>query len=82
MSFSVEFTARSRQHALDRLEAFKGSMPVTVFDYLAIGINNLPPPPRDHQQIVYVKAYGHLCSGGDYETSTATIEIKPTLIPD
>jgi len=82
MSFRVEFTARSRNHALRLLEVHKEALSAPVFDFLAIGINNLPPPPRDHSQVVYVKAFGHLCSGGDYALSSAELEIKPTLIPD
>lgn len=82
MSFRVEFTARSRNHALQLLETHKASLPAPVFDFVSIGINNLPPQPRDHSQIVYVKAFGHLCSGGDYALSSAEIEVKPTTIPD
>lgn len=82
MSFHVEFLALSRSHALRLLETHKASLPAPVFDFVAIGINNLPPPPREHSQVVYVKAFGHLCSGGDYALSSAQIEVKPTIIPD
>jgi hypothetical protein len=82
MSFRVQFMARSRKQALQLLEAHKASLPAPVFDFLAIGLNNLPPAPRDFSQVVSVKAIGHLCSGGDYATSAAEIEIKPTNIPD
>lgn len=82
MSFNVEFVARSRSHALQLLERHKAALPAPVFDFVAIGINTLPPPRRDFSQIVSVKAVGHLCSGGDYAVSTAQIEIKPTEIPD
>jgi hypothetical protein len=82
MSFRVEFTARSRTHALQLLETYKTSLPAPMFDFIAIGINNLPPAPRENSQIVYVKAFGHLCSGGDYAVTSAEIEIRPTLIPD
>lgn len=82
MSFHVEFLALSRNHALRLLETHKASLPAPVFDFVAVGINNLPPPPREHSQVVYVKAFGHLCSGGDYALSSAEIEVKPTIVPD
>lgn len=82
MSFRVEFLALSRNQALRTLETYKASMPAPVFDFVAIGINNLPPQPRDHSQVVYVKAFGHLCSGGDYAVSSAEIEVKATNVPD
>ena len=82
MSFHFEFTARSRNHALTLLETHKAHLPAPVFDYLAIAINNLPPPMRDTSQIVQVKAVGHLCSGGDGAWSTAQLEVKPVTIPD
>lgn len=82
MSFRVEFTALSRNHALRLLETHKASLPAPVFDFVAIGINNLPPQHRDHSQIVTVKAFGHLCSGGDYAVSSAEIEVKATDVPD
>lgn len=82
MSFRVEFTALSRNQALRLLEQHKTGLPAPVFDFVAIGINNLPPQPRDHSQVVTVKAIGHLCSGGDYATSSAEIEVKATNVPD
>lgn len=82
MSFHVTFTARSRCHALQLLEPHKPYLPAPVFDYLAIAINNLPPPSRDTSQAVRVKAIGHLCSGGDGSHSTAQLEVEPLTIPD
>lgn len=43
MSFSVEYTAHSKEHALQLLDRHKPSLPFPVFDYLAVAINNLQP---------------------------------------
>lgn len=82
MSFHVAFTGRSRNHALQLLEVHKAQLPAPVFDYLAIAINNLPPPSRDSSMAVRVKAHGHLCSGGDGAHSSATVDVEPLTIPD
>lgn len=82
MSFRVQFMARSRCHALQLLEDHKSHLPAPVFDFVAIALNNLPPPRRDFSQAVAVKAFGHLCSGGDHAVSSGEIEVKPIEIPD
>ncbi|MBW7968123.1 hypothetical protein [Bradyrhizobium sp. BR 10289] len=82
MSFFTTFTGRSRTHALQLLEKQKAHLPVPVFDYIAIAINNLPPPSRESSMAVRVKAQGHLCSGGDGPYSTLSIEVEPLIIPD
>lgn len=83
MSFSIEFTARSRSHALQMLETHKAHLPAPVFDYLAIAINNLPPTRDGFMRAVHVKAHGHLCSGPGWSPcSTAQIEVRPIEIPD
>lgn len=82
MSFRVQFMARSRCHALQLLEGHKSHLPAPVFDFIAIALNTLPPPRRDFSQAVAVKAFGHLCSGGESAVSSGDIEVKSIDIPD
>ncbi|MET4206858.1 hypothetical protein [Bradyrhizobium sp. LA2.1] len=80
MSFYVEFTGRSRTHALQLLETRKASLPAVVVDFIGVALKSMPKPPDFNQQIIAVKAQGHLMSNGDF--TLQLLEIKPTLIPD
>lgn len=74
MSFSTEFHAATRSAALEIVRNTHLPEPVRAFIELAIA--GLRPADEDKPRVVHVKAHGHLCSGSDYEVSTATIEVQ------
>lgn len=83
MSFSTEFTARSRNHALQMLETQKAHLPAPIFDFIAIAINNMQPPRDGFTRAVVVKAHGHLCAGAQWSPhSTIQLEVRPIDIPE
>lgn len=82
MSFSVQFQARSRLHALRLLDQRAAQLPTSVLAFIKISIENLPPV-RDAQRFILVEASGHLCdSASSFQTSSATIKVQPIDIPD
>lgn len=82
MSFSLNFTARSRLHALRLLEKHAASLPTPVLNFVKTAIENAIPP-KDCQRVFQVEASGHLCDGsGSYAASSATIKVTPVDIPD
>jgi hypothetical protein len=82
MSFSISFTARSRNHALRLLTERSSGLPTSVLSFLKVSLENLLPP-KDAQRVIQVEAYGHLCdSSGSSPVSNATIKVTPIDIPD
>jgi hypothetical protein len=82
MSFSINFAARSRAHALRLLEQRAAQLPTSVLCFLKISLENLQPP-KDAQRTILVEAVGHLCDGaGSSAISNATIKVTPIDIPD
>ena len=83
MSFSIEFHARSRVHALRLLEVHKSSVPAPVFAFIQTAIAGQSPLKEGATRSIHVKAHGHLCdSDGSYSVSNAEISVKPIDIPD
>ena len=83
MSFSVEFHARSREHAKRLLDVYSAQLPTSVLNFVKASIDGLPPLRDGYGRIVHVKANGHLCnSDGSYAVSTANIAVTPIEIPD
>jgi hypothetical protein len=82
MSFSVNFAARSRAHALRLLEQRAAQLPTSVLCFLKTSLENLQPP-KDAQRTILVEASGHLCDGaGSFASSNATIKVSAIDIPD
>lgn len=82
MSFSLNFTARSRLHALRLLDLHSGSLPTPVLAFVKLSIENMPPA-RDAQRIIQVEVSGHLSdSGSSYQNSFTNIKVTPIDIPD
>lgn len=81
MSFSVNFNARSRAHALRLLEQRAAQLPTPVLSFIKTALENLAPV-RDAQRFILVEAYGHLCDAGSSPVSNATIKVTPIDIPD
>jgi hypothetical protein len=73
MSFSLEFTAKNKYEANQLLaRAYApGSVKAFIEQHLAC-----LKEEQGKEVPIYVKAQGHLYSGTDYETSTATIEVR------
>jgi hypothetical protein len=83
MSFSVEFHARSREHAKRLLDLHSSQLPTSVLSFVKASVDGLPPLRDGFSRIVHVKANGHLCnSDGSYAVSTATVAVTPIEIPD
>lgn len=83
MSFSIEFYARSRAHALRQLEIYNNSAPGPVVAFIKAAIENQTPLREGATRIFYVKAHGHLCDrDGSYAVSNAEILVRPIDIPD
>lgn len=82
-SFSFDFLARDKSHALAIIESYRGRpsimVPACVLDFLEQGVKGLPEPKTsDSVAAIKVSAQGHLCSGeGSYEVSSAQITITP-----
>lgn len=74
MSFSIEFNAASKADAATLID--QGSVPDTISTFLKIALQGVKEDAP-----VYVKANGHLCIGGtgDYNVSSATIEVRPLV---
>jgi hypothetical protein len=82
MSFSLNFNARSRNHALRLLELHAAQLPTPVLSFIKTALENLQPPVNA-QRIILVEAFGHLCdSGSSCFPSNATIKVTPIDIPD
>jgi hypothetical protein len=82
MSFSLNFAARSRNHALRLLEQRAAQLPTPVLSFIKASLENLAPP-KDAQRTILVEASGHLCdSDGSFAISNATIKVTPIDIPD
>lgn len=82
MSFSLNYTARSRAHALRLLEQNAKSLPLPVLSFIKTSLENMQPA-KDAQRVIVVEVSGHLCSGSDlYAHSSATIKVMPIDIPD
>jgi hypothetical protein len=80
MSFSFEFNARSRKHALELL-AGQTNVPDTVRAFVKTAIENIQPPAAGYLRLVLVKAHGHLCEGGTWSPhSSASITVQPVDI--
>lgn len=82
MSFSVQFNARSRLHALRLLEQRSSGLPTQVLSLLKTSIENIQPL-KDHQRAIQVEAHGHVCdSSSSSPNSNATIKVTAIDIPD
>jgi hypothetical protein len=82
MSFSIEFKARSRSHALRVLEQRAASLPTSVLNAIKISLEH-SPAPQDHQRAFIVEAHGHLCDGPSSSPHTSfTVKVTPIDIPD
>lgn len=82
MSFSLQFTARSRAHALRLLEQQASGLPTSVLSFIKTALEN-GFPPKDAQRVFQVEAFGHLCnSSSSSPASNCTIKITPIEIPD
>lgn len=79
MSFSFNFIARSRQHALELLgRQSAANCPETVRSFVAIAIENMPDPKDGIVRLIKVAASGHLCVGKEWSAhSSASIEVSP-----
>jgi hypothetical protein len=80
MSFSFDFNARSRKHALELLER-QTHIPEPVRSFVKTAIENMSPPTEDIQRIIMVRANGHLCDGPQWSSSSSlNIEVKPVVV--
>lgn len=83
MSFSVEFHARSREHAKRLLDLQSAQLPTSVLSFLKASVDAVPPVRDGFSRVFHVKAIGHLCqTPSDYAISTADIKVLPIDIPD
>ena len=75
MSFSFEFFAKTADVSalLDVPGTAQNHAPACVKEFIRAAVNGLP------HEMVSVKANGHLFNK-DYQTSTATIEVKPLTL--
>ena len=78
MSFSVEFYAGSKAKAVRKLADKEHlHLPESVREFLLRAVEALPSGDEDIKRVVHVKAHGHLCERpGDYQVSSATIEVR------
>lgn len=79
MSFSFDFVARSRQHALELLGKHSAAnCPEAVRDFIATAIENMPDAKDGTVRLIKVSARGHLCVGKEWSAfSSAQIEVSP-----
>lgn len=79
MSFSFEFVARSRAHAVKKLDRTT-HIPEPVRDFITRALDNLPYAADT--RVIMVKASGHLSTGNDYAVSSLNIEVRPIEATD
>ncbi len=77
MSFSFEFIARSRQHALKMLDEQSGC-PEPVKAFIFVALANISDPKDGEVRLIKVSARGHLCTGKEWSPwSSAAIDVSP-----
>jgi hypothetical protein len=83
MSFSLNFVARSKSHALQLLDERKSHVPASVHSFLKAGIENLQHTSGQELRVVEVSASGHLAEDkSSYGTSSGSLSVKPIYAPD
>ncbi len=92
MSFSIEFYSTDKDRAVAEILRLnsEGAIPLEVAVFLATGVRNLRTDTYERredsagkyvggklQNIIHVKAVGHLCDGpGSYEMSTSQLAVE------
>jgi len=84
MSFSLQFNARSRSHALALLESRKNDLPPSAHAFLRTAIENISAVSGLELRAVEVNASGHLAAEGhaSYSTSSGNLSVKPIYVSD
>lgn len=82
MSFSYSRSSKSKQGAIDAIEAEPG-LPPMVKEFLVQGLNGIRPLndeniKRGASFVYVVVASGHLCKD-DYNVSNCTMSVTPTI---
>lgn len=78
MSWNIEGIYRDVSHAQDAVEK-NTQLPPTIKAYIQTGLVGITTPASP----VLIKGFGHLCytghGGGNYEVTSATLEVKPLV---
>lgn len=70
MSWSLSFTAKTKEEAIKIVEYEK--LPVSMERYIIVGLQDLPDDVP-----VKVEGHGHLHTGKDFQTTSATLLVEP-----
>jgi hypothetical protein len=75
MSFSMEVHAANKPAALAKIK--EAYLPEPVRAFLNAAVENLKSVPEGSSRAIYIKAMGHLHASGDYELSSADLQVRP-----
>lgn len=78
MSWNIEGFYRNVAHAQDCVEK-NTQLPPTIKSYIQTGLAGITSADAP----ISIKGFGHLCytgsGGGNYEVTSATLEVKPVV---
>lgn len=77
MSFSFEWTVRTKDRAQEKLSAEYA--PASVKSFIGDAIRDMP---LAEGHLLHVKATGHICTGTDYSVSAANIVVEPFIVSE